>query len=76
MRSRLKNTGNVDFTDVTLTEVVPYTGTINGSHPFALFAGATDTTHFTVSQVLTSADILSRPYRQSVACCGCERHQG
>ena len=54
----LKNTGNVDFTDETLTEVVPYTGTINGSHPWPLMAGATDTTHFTVSQVLTSADIL------------------
>ncbi len=55
----VKNIGNVDFTDVTLAEVAPHIGTINGSHPFALVVGATDATHFTVSQTVTNADIIS-----------------
>ena len=53
------NTGNVDFDNVTVAEAGAFIGTVTGATPFALAAGATDSTHFVVKHVLTNAEMLA-----------------
>jgi len=55
----VSNTGNIDFDNVTVAEVAPFTGTITGTTPFALAAGATDATHFVVKHLVTNAEMLA-----------------
>ena len=55
----VKNTGNVDFDNVGVAENVAFTGTVAGATPFALAAGATDTSHFTAKHQITNAEMLA-----------------
>ncbi|MDE2383508.1 MAG: DUF11 domain-containing protein [Alphaproteobacteria bacterium] len=72
----VKNTGNVDFTDVALAEAVGFAGTIVGSYPLALAAGAEDTTHFSVRQTIANADILAGSISNQLSATGVNAAKG
>ena len=67
----VKNTGNVNFTDVTVAGAAGYTDTVLGAHPFPLAVGApADASHFTVRQPITAADLARASIQDQVTAVG------
>ena len=67
----VKNTGNVNFSDVTIAAAAGYTDAVLGAHPFPLAVGApADATHFTVRQPITAADLSRASIQDQVTAVG------
>ncbi len=66
----VKNTGNIDFDNVTLSEKPGFNGTISGLTPFALLIGATDTTHFSATHLITNAEMLAGQFENQLVATG------
>ncbi len=72
----VKNTGNVDFDNVIIAENAGFTGAVIGTTPFALAAGAIDTTHFSVKHVITNADMIAGQIANQVVATGSNTAKG
>ena len=72
----VKNSGNVDFDNVGVAENVGFTGTVLGSTPFALAAGATDASHFTAKHQIANTEMLAGHVDNQVVATGSNSSKG
>ena len=72
----VKNIGNIAFDDVVVAENVGFSGTVSGTHPFALAIGATDSSHFTVKQAISNADMFAGQIADQVIATGSNTAKG